>query len=175
MNLFSSGPCQKIRHTVCLLALAAAVLPLIGCDYARMTDDEAVNTYGKKMPAAPAHTVPIDGGIETLLAADPRNLINPLPMNVDTVEQGRLAYGYFCLHCHGPKAEGHGTVGQSFAPLPTDLNIGAVQQLGDGELFVRISLGYKRCPPLAYTVAEKDRWAVIHYLRSLTASGGKQP
>lgn len=158
-----------------LLVLAHVLLALCGCDYARMTDDEAINTYGKNMPAAPAHTVPIKGGIETLLVADPKNLVNPLPKDLDTIEQGRLAYGYFCRHCHGPKGDGHGTVGQSFAPLPTDFQSRAVQQLRDGEIFARISLGYKRCPPLAYTMAEKDRWAVIGYLRFLAAADGKQP
>jgi mono/diheme cytochrome c family protein len=158
-----------------LLVLAFVLLLLCGCDYARMTDDEAINTYGKNMPEQPAHTVPVEGGIETLLVADPQNLVNPLPKDPDTVEQGRLAYGYFCRHCHGPKGDGHGTVGQSFAPLPTDLQSGTVQQLRDGEIFARISLGYKRCPPLASTMAEEDRWAVIRYLRFLAAAGGEQP
>lgn len=146
-----------------------------GCDYARMTDDEAVNTYGKKLPAMPAHTVPVDGGIEALRTADPRALVNPLPADARTVAQGHTAYGYFCVHCHGPLADGHGTVGQSFSPLPTDLRTPAVQGQGDGELFAKISLGYKRHPPLALTVAEKERWAIIRYLRSLAQPAPSPP
>jgi len=149
------------------MALAALLPTINGCDYARMTDDEAVNTYGKKMPAMPLHTVPVDGGVEALRTADPLALVNPLAASAATTEQGHIAYGYFCTPCHGPLADGNGTVGQSFAPLPTDLRSPAVQGQGDGELFVKISLGYKRHPPLALTVAEKERWAIIRYLRSL--------
>jgi len=161
-------------RTGILLALVA-LLPLVagGCDYARMTDDEAINTYGRKMPDIPEFTVPVNGGIEELKIADPQSLVNPLPAIPDTVARGRLAYGYYCLHCHGPLADGNGTVGQSFFPLPTDLHGPIVQQLTDGELFVNISLGYKRCPSLALTVAANDRWAIIDYLRTLAAPGDR--
>jgi mono/diheme cytochrome c family protein len=133
-----------------------------------MTDDEAVNTYQTKLPAMPEHTVPVDGGSERLLTSAPRDLVNPLPFAQPSIEQGRVAYGYYCGHCHGPQADGLGTVGQSFSPLPTNLTKEAVQAATDGELFVKTSLGFKRCPPLVQTVAERDRWAIINYLRSLT-------
>jgi hypothetical protein len=42
-----------------------------------------------------------------------------------------------------------------------------VQGQKDGELFLKISLGYKRQPPLYATIAAEDRWAVITYLRAL--------
>jgi mono/diheme cytochrome c family protein len=158
-----------------VLGLFVAVQLITGCDYARMKDDEAVNTYQTKMPAMPAHTVPVGGGFEALRTADPRTLANPLPAGPESVEQGRIAYGYYCIHCHGPQAEGYGTVGQSFSPLPANLKAPAIQTQSDGELFAKISLGYKRCPPLAYTVAEKDRWAVINYLRCLAAGPAGAP
>jgi hypothetical protein len=46
-----------------------------------------------------------------------------------------------------------------------------VQKQSDGELFVKISLGFGRHPPLANTVSEPDRWAVVNYIRSLKKSG----
>jgi len=153
-----------------LSLLLVVLLLATGCDYARMTDDEAVNTYGKKMPAAPEHTVPVNGGIEDLKASDPNTLRNPLAVTPATIAQGRTAYGYYCLHCHGPMADGLGTVGQSFSPLPADLRLAPVQRQGDGQLFVKTSLGYQRCPPLALTVAEQDRWAIINYLRTLATA-----
>ena len=164
--------CNRQRNPFCLLAgyglgLLLVALLVTGCDYARMTDDEAVNTYQTKLPAMPKHTVPVDGGIEEVLTSEPRDLVNPLPSAPSSIEQGRRAYGYYCVHCHGPKADGQGTVGQSFSPLPANLTKDSVQAETDGELFVKTSLGFKRCPPLAQTVAEKDRWAIINYLRSL--------
>jgi mono/diheme cytochrome c family protein len=162
-------PAGSLRHAGCLLILATVLLSAGGCDYARMTDDEAVNTYGRKMPRGPAHTIPVDGGIEDLWSAAPATLVNPGAATPATVASGSIAYGYYCSHCHGPKADGNGTVGQSFSPLPADLRGPAVQQQNDGQLFVKISLGYKRHPPLALTVADKDRWAIISYLRTLAA------
>jgi len=175
MSRFQPKPSPIIRLASALLLLSIALLPAGGCDYARMTDDEAVNTYGKKMPAMPSHTVPVDGGIEDLRSADPKTLVNPVPSTLQSLEMGRLAYSYFCIHCHGPLADGNGTVGQSFSPLPTDLRTPAVQSQSDGELFAKISLGYKRHPPLALTVATNDRWAVINYLRFLSSATGIQP
>jgi len=148
---------------------------LTGCDYARMTDDEAIDTHEKVMPPMPAHTMPADGGIETLRTAEPDSLANPQPADPASIARGEEAYGFYCVHCHGPKGDGFGTVGQSFAPLPVDLRAPVIQEQSDGELFVKISLGYKRHPPLAYTVAAKDRWAVINYLRSLAGPRKESP
>jgi hypothetical protein len=175
MSRCQSKTTRIIGLAVGLLLLSFTLLPAGGCDYARMTDDEAVNTYGKKMPAMPPHTIPVDGGIEDLRSTDPKTLVNPVPSTPRSLEQGRLAYSYFCVHCHGPLADGNGTVGQSFSPLPTDLRAPAVQGQSDGELFAKISLGYKRHPPLALTVARNDRWAVINYLRFLASDAGHQP
>ena len=69
--------------------------------------------------------------------------------------------------CHGPKYDGNGTVGQSFKPLPTSLTSPKVRDKSDGELFIGLTFGFERQPPLADTVSTEDRWAVIHFLRSL--------
>ena len=138
-----------------------------GCDYGRMYDQESVRTYEKKMPDSPPGTIPISGGFEVLSRTEPKDLKNPVPPGAAEVFQGKQAYLNFCVQCHGPKADGSGTVGQSFAPLPTNLTDPQVLDQSDGELFSKISLGFGRHPALSSTVSERDRWAVIHYLRSL--------
>jgi mono/diheme cytochrome c family protein len=145
---------------------------LAGCDYARMKDQESVRTFESEMPEAVEGTIPINGGIAILKSENPSKIRNPLSTTPETIERGRTAYGYFCVMCHGPKLDGNGTVGQSFFPLPADLVSPYVLQQNDGELFCKISLGYKRHPPLAHTVAVEDRWAVITYIRS-QAKGSK--
>jgi mono/diheme cytochrome c family protein len=138
-----------------------------GCDYARMYDQESVRTYKKEIPEMPPEAIPTAGGFQILNSADPKSLKNPLPYTKEAVDQGKEAYFYFCVQCHGPKADGNGTVGQSFAPLPANLTESAVQGQSDGELFSKISLGFGRHPFLASTVSEADRWAVVNYIRSL--------
>jgi mono/diheme cytochrome c family protein len=138
-----------------------------GCDYGRMYDQESVRTYEKKMPDSPQGTIPISGGVEVLSRTEPKDLKNPLPSNAAAVSRGTEAYFNFCVQCHGPRADGNGTVGQSFAPLPASLADPQVLGQSDGELFYKISLGFGRHPALATTVSEQDRWAIINYLRSL--------
>jgi mono/diheme cytochrome c family protein len=146
-------------------------LSLPGCNYARMNDQESVRTYETIMPEMPEGPIPIRGGLERLKKADPAALKNPLPFTSDSWQQGKEVYKYFCIQCHGPQADGNGTVGQSFAPLPSNLKENLVQGQADGELFVKISLGFRRHPPLATTVSEEDRWATIVYIRSLKPKG----
>lgn len=150
-----------------LAALSLFSFLLAGCDYARMKDDEAVHTYETTVPEMPAKTIPVTGGVEVLRMSDPKQLQNPLPSTPQILARGQQSYNWYCVHCHGPKADGNGTVGQSFAPLPTNLMDAQVQKLTDGELFHKIAFGFKRHPPLLYTVGAPDTWAVIDYLRSI--------
>ncbi|MGA3086104.1 MAG: c-type cytochrome [Thermodesulfobacteriota bacterium] len=135
--------------------------------YGRMRDDEALNTFQISLPVMPKGTIPLGGGRESLRKSDPDKLINPLPITKAVIEQGRKSYNYFCVQCHGPGLDGKATVGQSFYPLPTDLLDPQVKAQTDGKLFFKISLGYKRQPPLYATIATEDLWAVINYLRAM--------
>jgi len=155
------------------IALLLFLFAPAGCDYGRMYDQESVRTYEKKMPDSPPGTIPISGGIEVLSRTDPQDLKNPVSPTASAIFQGRAAYFNFCVQCHGPQADGNGTVGQSFAPLPANLTDPQVLDQGDGELFDKISLGFGRHPPLASTVSEVDRWAVVNYLRSLKSKEDK--
>jgi mono/diheme cytochrome c family protein len=141
--------------------------------YGRMRDDEALNTFQMPLPVMPRGTVPLGGGIESLRKSDPGQLINPLSLTRAAIDQGRKGYGYYCVQCHGPRLDGKATVGQSFYPLPADLLDPRVQSQKDGELFLKISLGYKRQPPLYATVAREDLWAVINYLRARALRKGE--
>jgi mono/diheme cytochrome c family protein len=132
-----------------------------------MKEQESIRTYEAPMPEMPQGTIPIRGGLQVVRETDPGNLENPLPYDHISVEQGKRAYEYFCSICHGPKADGNGTVGQSFYPLPTDLRDEYIQEQSDPELFYTITFGIGRHPPLGYTVARKDRWAIVHFIRFL--------
>jgi mono/diheme cytochrome c family protein len=151
--------------------LVFGLIALSGCDYARMKDQESIRTYKKEMPAMDERTIPIEGGYQMLTNVDTTALRNPFTVTPRTIEQGRQAYGYFCIHCHGAYGDGNGTVGQSFSPLPTDLKSEKVQSQTDGELYVKTRLGFNRHPRLYTTVSEKDTWAVVNYVRTLRRGG----
>ncbi|MEW6443103.1 MAG: c-type cytochrome [bacterium] len=164
----TAGTVWKRRARFGTLAFPLALgLALCACDYARMKDDEALRRYEVPMPQMPARSIPLGGGLEVLEHADPDTLRNPLPASAAVLEEGKAGYGRYCMQCHGPNADGKGIVGQSFAPLPTDLRLPYVQDQSDGLLFSRISLGYKRHPPLYQTVSGEDLWAIVRFIRSL--------
>jgi mono/diheme cytochrome c family protein len=157
----------KFRTIVVTALLLSALTTFWGCDYARMNEQEALQTYREQLPEMPENSVPMTGGLQTLRKADPEKMRNPLPFNTASIQQGREGYGHHCIMCHGPRADGNGTVGQSFYPLPTDLRRSPVQQQSDGRLFFTLTFGFKRHPALGFMLTEQDRWAIICYLRSL--------
>lgn len=140
--------------------------------YERMTDQESFRPYEAKMPGVVAGTVPTTksgepAGEEQYKLAPLGSLQNPLPATAEIVARGEKSYGYFCIQCHGSRYNGDGTVGQSFAPLPTDLMSAYVQGMSADGLFRSISYGIQRHPPMFYTVSVGDRWAIIRWIQSL--------
>ncbi len=163
---------MSARHALRTLIVLLVLFLMYGCDYGRMYDQDVIKTYGEKMPEMDGRTVPVHDGFQRLATADPQKLKNPLEYSKASVEQGARAYGYYCIQCHGPKADGNGTVGQSFSPLPADLTSADVNEQSDGELYAKIRLGYNRHPRLFSTVSEGDAWAVVIYIRSLKGKNG---
>ncbi|RJR34348.1 MAG: hypothetical protein C4576_26575 [Desulfobacteraceae bacterium] len=155
-----------MRTGMICAAMIGAQLLISGCDYARMRNDEAVDRYEMEFPSMPQDILP-QSGEEYPLITDPEKTKNPLAENRVVLASGRRAYEYYCKHCHGESGEGKGTVGQSFAPLPTDLRSSYVQEQGDGQIFERIGKGYRRHPPMAYTLSSREQWAVVAYIRSM--------
>jgi mono/diheme cytochrome c family protein len=138
-----------------------------GCDYARMKEQEAIQTYGEEIPQMPEKTIPTRGGLQVLKETDPEKLKNPLPPDPLCLQRGKEGYANYCTMCHGLKGDGKGTVGQSFYPLPADLKALPVQRKSDGRLFFILTFGSGRHPALGFMLTEEERWAIIHYVRSL--------
>jgi hypothetical protein len=159
---------KRVHGLIILMAVVSVAL--MGCNYGRMYDQDSIKTYERKVVQMDKRAIPVTDGFDSLTSADPRSLSNPLASSAKTVEQGRLAYSYFCVQCHGPKLDGNGSVGQSFSPLPADLGSPGVLSQDDGVIYARIRLGFKRHPRLFSTVSEEDTWAIILYLRSARPS-----
>ena len=140
---------------------------MTACDYGRFKDQEALRAYKVEIPQMPQGSIPVRDSIQILRESKPGDLHNPIVVSLESVAKGKERYGYFCVMCHGPKADGNGTVGQSFYPLPANLASPSVQKQSDGELFYKIYFGFRRHPQLIYTVAGDDRWLIINYIRSL--------
>ncbi len=156
-----------MRHAVFIALLGLASFALFGCNYAEMRDDEAVQAYNEEFPQMPKKTIPVDGGLWVEREANPMELVNPLAGTSKIVAWGWERYRFYCVQCHGPLLDGDGTVGQSFAPLPTNLTSSNLQDKSDGEIFYEIRFGFNRHPALYATLTKDETWAIVSYVRSM--------
>ncbi|MEK7371593.1 MAG: cytochrome c [candidate division NC10 bacterium] len=91
---------------------------------------------------------------------------NPVAAGKKAVEQGEKVAKVNCTSCHGAKGKGDGAAAAALTPKPADWTSKKVQDETDGSLFWKISTGRGAMPPWKH-LPETDRWALVHYLRSL--------
>lgn len=138
--------------------------------YGRMRETPAVRPYEAPLLIKEAGLVPVNGGEAIYRVSAGIDLRSPIDLTQPAViARGKNVYRIYCAQCHGYNYDGNGTVGQSFAPLPTDLRSAKVQNSPPGGLFKSISYGIPdgRQPPLHATITFEDRWKVIAFVKSL--------
>ena len=136
----------------------------------RMWETPAVRPHEQKLLIMEPGVVPFGGGEAEYRLAKAQDLASPFKSDDSKVVAfGKSLYFTYCAQCHGKNHDGNGTVGQSFNPLPTDLQSGRVQSMLQGALFKEISYGIPngRQPALATTIEVMDRWRIIAYVKSL--------
>lgn len=160
----------SIVTVVALIAWGAITLYDENLQVGRMWETPAVKAHEDPIFVMDRDTVPFNGGEISLRLSDPAVLQAPFSLAPpQVVAAGQKGYGRFCVHCHGKYYDGHGTVGQSFAPLPGDLRSAKVQSMPVGQLFHELSYGVPggRQPALASTIAVEERWQIIAFVKSL--------
>ena len=138
--------------------------------FGRMWETPAVRPHEQPLLLMTRGTVPFGGGEAILRATPGETLKASVDLSAaENIAAGKRAYAQFCVHCHGKRYDGRGTVGQSFAPLPGDLRSSKVQTLPVGAVFKEISYGVEggRQPPLATTISIADRWRIVAFVKSL--------
>lgn len=136
----------------------------------RMWETPAVRPHEEKLLIMASDVLPFDGGEAEYRYVNGEDLISPFKNDdFKVIASGKLLYFTYCAQCHGKYHDGNGTVGQSFHPLPGDLQGDKVQSLPQGTLFKEISYGVPngRQPALATTIEVMDRWRIIAYVKSL--------
>ncbi len=129
------------------------------------------------LPVA-ARSIPIEGAAYIPGQGAPTN---PVPADATSVERGRILYSVTCIQCHGPKADGNGTVSGALLFPPANLTSDVVQNKPDGALFLTISNGIQgtggqiHMPALNENLTVRDRWDVVNYLRTLKATATPTP
>lgn len=183
---------RRLRATA-LVVLAGALL--WGCesngvegglDFERMVIQPKGDAYeasglfpdGKVMRKPPEHVVareerPVDpvrrtgkeGGTGAWVARSPLGYSPPL------LERGRDRFGVYCTPCHGFDGYAGTPVGEAMElKAPPSLHDPSIRALSDGFIYGVVRGGYGLMPSYANQLPERDRWAVVAYVRALQLS-----
>lgn len=189
-------------RTFVSLGLAASVVLLAGCsasgskntpvviftdmDYQQRYEPQGDRTFAGAKPFfgdARASRRPVDGTIarghlvedESFTTGVLNNSYvgrNPLPVDADLLKHGQARFNTYCSPCHDRTGQGRGLVGQRALWIPTNLLEPRVRDMNDGEIFNVITNGRRSMPPYKYQVVDRDRWAVVAYVRALQRATG---
>lgn len=100
---------------------------------------------------------------------------NTLVKNDFVLARGKNRFTTFCTPCHGANGKGQGkVVEKGFAPPPS-LVVQKASDYTDSKIFHIISAGQGVMPKYADKLSEVDRWAVVHYIRSMQEKNGLKP
>jgi mono/diheme cytochrome c family protein len=95
--------------------------------------------------------------------ADKKDRVAPFKFDVKTVQTGKDIFSKNCISCHGTPGMGNNI---PMVPLPRDPASKEYQANVDGELFYKMTEGRGAMPSFKNSIEEKDRWAIISYIRS---------
>ena len=94
----------------------------------------------------------------------------------EVLEDGREAYLLYCYACHGEKGDGRGPSSPGMRPPPRDFTQGLFKFAGvpagglpnDDDLAALIKNGLDGTPMLPWDVSERERQAIVQYLKTLS-------
>lgn len=92
---------------------------------------------------------------------------NPYQATEDIMLLGRQRYETFCVVCHGRDGNAaNGPVNGKVMGI-LSVNTESVENMPDGQIYHIISYGRGRMPNYRAQMDDKERWAVVHYMRAL--------
>jgi hypothetical protein len=93
---------------------------------------------------------------------------NPLPITKELLIRGQEKYDIYCAPCHDRTGSGRGIVSvRSQGWIANSLLDERIIEHADGELFDVISNGARSMPGYRWQIQERDRWAIVAYMRVL--------
>lgn len=142
---------------------------LPGHPQAFLPPDGTVPTSGLEVPATSViDTTVTEADIPSDAVADA--LVNPVPSDLASLQNGKVQYETFCAPCHGRYGMADGPVAKVFlGVLPL---VGIVKARTDGHIYTTIEYGRRRMPAYA-RIDMKSRWDIVNYVRYLDQKGGR--
>lgn len=94
----------------------------------------------------------------------------PIEVTEATLKRGQERFDIYCSTCHDRTGGGRGMTVQRGYPPPVDLTSDRVRNFADGEIFDVLTRGVRNMPSYAAQIPEKDRWAIVTWVRVLQRS-----
>ncbi|HEY4655084.1 MAG TPA: cytochrome c [Cyclobacteriaceae bacterium] len=94
------------------------------------------------------------------------DLKNPLDSTAAIIAQGKVLYGMYCNHCHGPQGKGDGPVAEKYAGV-ANLTGDALRGISEGHIFHVITHGKGLMWAHGSQVSPEDRWKIAKYVKTL--------
>jgi len=92
----------------------------------------------------------------------------PIPYTETSLVEGKAYYEIFCVHCHGPKGQGKGSLIQKELFLkPPAYSAGDTKNLSAGEIYYTIFYGKGMMGSHASQIVEEKRWKIVQYVQTL--------
>jgi mono/diheme cytochrome c family protein len=166
---------------------------LISCDYNRRTtgwdyagdliNSPAYESYTTNPNFADGKTMqpPVEGTIprgfmpypyqktdeDRALAAT--TLVNELENTPENLERGKVAFGIFCMHCHGEKGDGQGSlfVNKKFNYPPGNLLNEKMLANPEADIYHVITVGWGIMGEHGSMITPEDRWKIAMYVKQV--------
>lgn len=104
--------------------------------------------------------------------------VSPTRFAVASIARGERVYAQHCAACHGDDGRGEGPLAASLSRWPPTLAGPLLGRRADGELFWHVVAGMRgrdgqpTMPAFGATLGDADVWAVIDYMKALSAGTG---
>ena len=97
-------------------------------------------------------------------------LVNPVPLTIEAMNNGKYNFEIYCAICHGTGGKGDGyivSVTEKFLAVPPSYFDPRIMALPDGDLFFTMHYGKGQMGSYASQLSQTQRWEILHYINYL--------
>jgi mono/diheme cytochrome c family protein len=96
-----------------------------------------------------------------------KTLVNELESTPANLERGKVAYGIYCIHCHGEKGDGKGSlfVNKKFNYPPGNLLSEKMRANPEADIYHVITVGWGIMGEHGSMIQPGDRWKIAMYIK----------